>query len=118
MAIAVFYVCSLTFLFAALFATLAKGCLNRYFLQVRVPAWDHDADRRRMFITLTHPRFAVTFLYTSHTFILLAILWLILVFCQRLWVTTHIGVYCLLFSTIPGLVCYIQTLISLGRRGL
>ena len=109
-AIAHFYQSSLVSLFAAVFAMLAKECLNGYLLHGGGLAIDHVAGRRRKFDALVNPTWRFGLLVkTPDVLLRTALCFLILGLVHRLWVLSSTVIYLLSFFLVPGLVGYIGT---------
>ena len=110
-AIVLFYEGSLISLFAAVLATFAKDCLNRYSLQLAVPAIQRSADRHRKFEVLRSWRFGLLVL-SPHILVRSALAFLACGVCLRLWELASFVFYILPFFAVPGIVGYFLTIDS------
>ena len=110
-AIVYFYESSLVSLLAAIFAMLAKECLNGYFLQERGSAVDRRADRQRKFDALKNWRFDLL-IRTPQILLRTALLFLALGVWQRLCYALPLAKYALAFVAMPGLVGYFGTVVN------
>lgn len=108
-AIKYFYISSLLSLSAAFLATLAKDCVQHYFLHIRVPAIDRNRYRQLKFAAFKRLGFVVLFL-SPPALVRAAVSFLIFGVGERLRESNSTAIYIALLAGAPGLVGYFWTL--------